>query len=91
MKCGVLSRIRVVVAGLAPGARLRGLLYGGSVTTGNAEALLRLPDLDGLFVGRAAWTADGLAALLATCGCIAAERAAARPALEVPVREQRSR
>ncbi|HEY0238066.1 MAG TPA: triose-phosphate isomerase [Friedmanniella sp.] len=70
----VLARIRSVVADLASGARLRGLLYGGSVTTDNAADLLRLDDLDGLFVGRAAWTADGFAALLAVCATTAAQR-----------------
>lgn len=83
---GVLDRIRSVVAGLIPGAGLGGLLYGGSVTTDNAAALLRLDDLDGLFVGRAAWTPDGFAALLAVCGQVAAERG-----LLSPTHEQRSR
>ena len=72
---GVLDRIRSVVAELAPGHELAGLLYGGSVTTANAEALLDLRDLDGLFVGRSAWTADGFVELLRLCG-----RAAGRPA-----------
>ena len=48
---GVLDRIRAVVAELAPGARLAGLLYGGSVSTGNAAELLALEQVDGLFVG----------------------------------------
>jgi triosephosphate isomerase len=78
---GVLDRIRAVVAGLAPDGRLRGLLYGGSVTTDNAEALLQLDELDGLFVGRAAWTAEGFAALLAISGLVAATRARSRPDL----------
>ena len=83
---GVLDRIRSVVAELAPDARLGGLLYGGSVTTDNAPALLRLDDLNGLFVGRAAWTPAGFAALLAVCGQVAAERG-----LRSPTHEQRSR
>ena len=83
---GVLDRIRAVVAGLAPAARLRALLYGGSVSTDNAADLLRLEQLDGLFVGRAAWTVDGLAALLALGGQAAAERAQT-----TPTHEQRSR
>ena len=45
------------------------------MTVDNAAALLRLDDLDGLFVGRAAWTTDGFAALLALCGQAADERA----------------
>lgn len=34
------------------------VLYGGSVNAGNAEALIQQPDIDGLFIGRAAWDAD---------------------------------
>jgi len=34
------------------------VLYGGSVNPGNANDLIVLPDVDGLFVGRAAWDAD---------------------------------
>ena len=40
------------------------LLYGGSVNPDNADALIRQPDIDGLFVGRAAWTAQGFVSLL---------------------------
>lgn len=71
---GVLAAIRSVVADLGPDVRLRGLLYGGSVTQDNAAELLELDELDGLFVGRAAWTAAGLTALLELCGTVAAER-----------------
>jgi L-erythrulose 1-phosphate isomerase len=39
------------------------VLYGGSVNPGNAEALAREPEIDGLFVGRAAWQPEGLLAL----------------------------
>ncbi len=82
---GVLERIRAVVEELAPGVGLRGLLYGGSVTPANAEALLALDALDGLFVGRAAWTADGFAALARTCGQVAARRlTSSSPATTVP-------
>lgn len=35
------------------------LLYGGSVNLQNAVELLRQPDIDGLFIGRAAWDANG--------------------------------
>lgn len=34
------------------------LLYGGSVNRSNAEELIRMPNIDGLFIGRAAWDAD---------------------------------
>ena len=35
------------------------LLYGGSVSAENCAALAALPDVDGLFIGRAAWQAEG--------------------------------
>ncbi|HEU0113899.1 MAG TPA: triose-phosphate isomerase [Thermomicrobiales bacterium] len=40
------------------------VLYGGSVDANNAGGFVRLPDIDGLFVGRAAWTVDGFRAVL---------------------------
>lgn len=41
------------------------LLYGGSVTSGNAGALAAVPHVDGLFAGRAAWHAEGLVEIAA--------------------------
>jgi triosephosphate isomerase len=38
------------------------ILYGGSVDPGNAATFTALPDIDGLFVGRAAWTVEGFIA-----------------------------
>ena len=35
------------------------VLYGGSVNPGNTAALIRQPHIDGLFIGRSAWQADG--------------------------------
>jgi len=35
------------------------VLYGGSVNPGNVAELTRQPNIDGLFVGRAAWQASG--------------------------------
>lgn len=34
------------------------ILYGGSVNLENCEGLIALPNVDGLFIGRAAWDAD---------------------------------
>ena len=34
------------------------LLYGGSVNRDNAVELSRMPEIDGLFIGRSAWDAD---------------------------------
>ena len=38
------------------GARIP-VLYGGSVNMGNAVELISQPEIDGLFIGRAAWDA----------------------------------
>jgi len=40
------------------------VLYGGSVNLDNAMALAGEPAIDGLFVGRAAWSAEGFASLI---------------------------
>ncbi|KHT58331.1 triosephosphate isomerase [Photobacterium gaetbulicola] len=45
------------------------LLYGGSVHQDNAAELIAQPSIDGLFVGRAAWDAEGYAELLSIVGC----------------------
>lgn len=38
------------------------ILYGGSVDPSNAGTFTALPDIDGLFVGRAAWSVEGFIA-----------------------------
>jgi L-erythrulose 1-phosphate isomerase len=58
--CAVADRLSALTGGVG----CRALLYGGGVDTTNAPELLRLPHLDGLFVGRAAWDVDGLLALV---------------------------
>lgn len=35
------------------------VLYGGSVNPGNAADLIAMPNVDGLFIGRSAWAAEG--------------------------------
>jgi L-erythrulose 1-phosphate isomerase len=40
------------------------ILYGGSVDPTNVAGFVALDDIDGAFVGRAAWTIDGYAAVL---------------------------
>lgn len=40
------------------------LLYGGSVNVQNAAGFAALPDIDGLFVGRSAWSPAGFATIL---------------------------
>jgi triosephosphate isomerase len=49
-------------ADAAAGVRI---IYGGSVTSGNGAALMERSEIDGLFVGRAAWSADGFAEIAA--------------------------
>ena len=46
------------------------ILYGGSVDPTNAGRFVQVPEIDGLFVGRAAWTVDGY------CDVVAAALAA---------------
>ncbi|WP_342210834.1 triose-phosphate isomerase [Rothia uropygialis] len=44
--------------------RVKALLYGGSVNLNNAEHLLKVDHVGGLFVGRTAWDIDGYLQLL---------------------------
>jgi triosephosphate isomerase len=64
----VLARIAEVLNRSSTSGSARALLYGGSVSTDNAEAILAVPHVDGLFVGRAAWTAAGFRDLLRLAG-----------------------
>lgn len=61
-----------------PGRRAGAVLYGGSVHTGNAPGLLALSSVDGLFVGRAAWRAEGFVEIL-RCATRCAAAARRRP------------
>jgi triosephosphate isomerase len=45
-------------------ARAVRIVYGGSVNQQNGAALAALADVDGLFVGRAAWTPEGFAEIV---------------------------
>lgn len=58
--------IAPVIAALAQewGGKVKGLLYGGSVSLGNAKELLDIPGVDGLFIGRSAWQVDGFIEIL---------------------------
>jgi triosephosphate isomerase len=60
------SDIRDVFAALTAtwGGSVRGVLFGGSVTTANALATLDVDGVDGLFIGRAAWDVQGFVGLL---------------------------
>ena len=48
----------------APAAEQTRIIYGGSVTPENGAGLLACADVDGLFVGRAAWTPEGFARIV---------------------------
>jgi triosephosphate isomerase len=61
-----LAAVRKVLAEELPDSTT-GVLYGGSVDAGNAADLASGLDVDGLFVGRAAWTASGLLELAHHC------------------------
>ena len=52
------------------------LLYGGSVDVSNAASFAALAGIDGLFVGRAAWSVEGFRAVLAAA--LAGRRPSAR-------------
>ena len=58
------DQVRHVVAAIAAVAGpARPVLYGGSVSLDNAAALSAIPEVAGLFVGRAAWDVEGFLAL----------------------------
>lgn len=50
------------------GGQVTAVIYGGSVNGGNIEDLLGVPGVEGLFVGRAAWTAQGYLDILRAAG-----------------------
>ncbi len=54
------------------------ILYGGSVTPVNGPELIALDDVDGLFVGRAAWQPEGFAQIVATVATAAQAKTAVR-------------
>lgn len=59
------ARIRQTICQLYPSACSGApILFGGSVNSSNANSYIRLDDVDGLFVGRAAWEAETFNALL---------------------------
>lgn len=54
------------------------IIYGGSVKPENAKELIDLADVDGLFVGRAAWRPDGFARIIKLVNEAAARKKSAR-------------
>ncbi len=59
------ATIKRVVARVA--GRSLPCLYGGSVNAGNCQELIRCPNIDGLFIGRAAWNVDGYNDIIDKC------------------------
>lgn len=47
------------------------VIYGGSANPGNARELLGIPGVEGLFIGRAAWTGPGYVQMLGIAGEVA--------------------
>jgi len=45
-------------------------LYGGSVNPSNCEELIACEHIDGLFIGRSAWSADGYIDILKKCAAV---------------------
>lgn len=59
------ARIRQTICQLYPSAGSGApILFGGSVNSSNTNSYIQLDDVDGLFVGRAAWEAETFNALL---------------------------
>ena len=69
----VMALIAATAAEVGGGAPLA-VLYGGGVDRENAAELLGDPGTDGLFVGRAGWTAAGFLELLQLCAPFAGAR-----------------
>lgn len=63
-KVAAADDVEGVIAALAQWLKPTPLLYGGSVSASTASSYARLPGIDGLFVGRAAWTPDGFERVL---------------------------
>ena len=53
------------------------IIYGGSVSASNGNEIISLADVDGLFVGRAAWKAEGFAKIIELVANAAARSGAA--------------
>lgn len=56
-KHGVIKRTLIEMFGKDVGGDIP-VLYGGSVNIENAGELIRMPNIDGLFIGRSAWDAE---------------------------------
>src|SRR5690606_41935396 len=68
----------------------RAVLYGGSVSLDNAAALLEVPGIGGLFVGRAAWQVEGFLAIVETAAGAARRREPCRRSTDTSTRPART-
>jgi L-erythrulose 1-phosphate isomerase len=59
----------VATSALVLGRRLP-CLYGGSVNVDNCAELIQRPNIDGLFIGRSAWDANGYLEILNRCSAV---------------------
>lgn len=64
----VMASVALAAERLGHGAGARAVLYGGSVDAMNAAELLTMKHTAGLFVGRAAWPAEGFVDLVEIAG-----------------------
>lgn len=65
----VLDQLALQLEDLGNGVQIP-LLYGGSVDAENARDLVELESVDGLFIGRSAWSVDAFNQILMRCGAI---------------------
>lgn len=59
----VIRQTLVQLFGSSSGGRIP-ILYGGSVNNENASSLIRMPHVDGLFIGRSAWDAQNFSKII---------------------------
>jgi triosephosphate isomerase len=68
MVAEALRGIRTTLRAISPELDAVPLLYGGSVTEANAPAFAALPEVGGLFIGRAAWDPEALIRIVRSVG-----------------------
>ncbi len=73
-----LAALRSLLGEAHGGAAAAGtrIVYGGSVTPANGAELIAIEGVDGLFIGRAAWTPDGFASMIRIVAAHAGEAGA---------------
>jgi triosephosphate isomerase len=64
--CGYIRSVVAEAFGSEPARQVR-VIYGGDVKASNAAEILKQGGVDGLFIGRAAWQAEGFVGLIRAC------------------------